>query len=412
MPSGLLSSWLKKRGAGSSPFGSTEWRQRWFILDTEGKVRYYKQQPTRPSDAPQGLFCCKGATVHAVLAADLEVHTCTLTEGKAGAPISQKSRVFHIQAESSEIRDLWLSALQTAAGEDSASLDWASAKGAAAAASGDGGATSAPEPTPAGSAIGQLFTADLGGGNPALAAPLLPPAPPAASRPRTLTELGVPKAEGEAVSHLPPPPPADYERRTTNEGGRSRTLTELGVPKAETASVGRLPPPPPASGRQTADDGSSDDEAPDTAVAAATTSHQGTSASSPFAAHLAQMHAVSARLHTLASLGVPPTAPAAGTLSEAAALAAMEELVEGVEHAVHTLHAGMAGLKALEALTIRLERVVGTHADAGGRAGDIVLLPTEGLAKGESRRDALERLIIRLERVPGDGCLQPVTCAP
>jgi len=139
MPSGLLSGWLRKRGAGSGPLGSTEWRQRWFILDTEGCVRYFKTRPSKPSEAPAGSFCVKGAEVRATSATDLEIQARPLTEGKDGAPMTQKSRAFHLQAESAEVSERWFSALQTAAGEDSKSLAWA-ARSTAAAAVGDAAA--------------------------------------------------------------------------------------------------------------------------------------------------------------------------------------------------------------------------------------------------------------------------------
>ena len=43
MPSGVLSGWLKKRGGGSSfVLGSTKYQPRWFVLDSEGTIRYYK----------------------------------------------------------------------------------------------------------------------------------------------------------------------------------------------------------------------------------------------------------------------------------------------------------------------------------------------------------------------------------
>ena len=62
MPSGVLSGWLKKRGGGSSfLLGSTKYQARWFVLDTEGTVRYYKTQPTKPSDI--GRFCRLGLVV-------------------------------------------------------------------------------------------------------------------------------------------------------------------------------------------------------------------------------------------------------------------------------------------------------------------------------------------------------------
>ena len=124
MPSGLLSGWLKKRGAGEGLLGSTEFRHRWFVLDTDGTVRYFKAPPTRPSDAPQGSFSMRGGTVRAT-EAGFEVDAASSVEGKAGATMSQKGRTYYVQADSVDVRDLWLAALSTASNEESTSLDWA-----------------------------------------------------------------------------------------------------------------------------------------------------------------------------------------------------------------------------------------------------------------------------------------------
>lgn len=49
--------------------------------------------------------------------------------------MTQKSRMYHIQAETAELSQRWMCALQTAAGDDDKSLDWA--KNTATAAAGD-----------------------------------------------------------------------------------------------------------------------------------------------------------------------------------------------------------------------------------------------------------------------------------
>ena len=115
MPSGVISGWLKKRGGGRSfVLGSTKYQPRWFVLDSEGTVRYYKAQPKKPNDAPQGRFSSEGAEVRATSATDFEVAVQSSIEGQAGAPLSQQERVFYLRAESTESRDRWLATLQTA----------------------------------------------------------------------------------------------------------------------------------------------------------------------------------------------------------------------------------------------------------------------------------------------------------
>ena len=124
LPSGVLSGWLKKRGGGSSfLLGSTKYQARWFVLDTEGTVRYYKTQPTKPSDAPKGRFSSQGAAMHATSATDFEVAAQSSIEGRAGAPLSQQERIFYLRAESTEARDRWLAALQTATSGARSSLE-------------------------------------------------------------------------------------------------------------------------------------------------------------------------------------------------------------------------------------------------------------------------------------------------
>jgi hypothetical protein len=126
MPSGVLSGWLEKRGGGSSMLGSTKFQSRWFVLDTEGTLRYYKAQPTKPSDAPQGTFSAQGAVARAIGTNELEVAVPASIEGQAGAPLSQDERVFHLRAESGAARDRWLAALSAAASGMAATFDWTS----------------------------------------------------------------------------------------------------------------------------------------------------------------------------------------------------------------------------------------------------------------------------------------------
>ena len=115
MPSGVISGWLEKRGGGGGLVGSTKYQHRWFVLDSEATVRYYKAQPTRASDEPQGSFNAQGAGISAASKAEIEVAVQASVEGQAGAPLSQKQRVFHLRAESAVVRDRWLGALQAAA---------------------------------------------------------------------------------------------------------------------------------------------------------------------------------------------------------------------------------------------------------------------------------------------------------
>ena len=122
MPSGVLSGWLEKRGNGGL-LGSA-FRARWFVLDTEGTVRYYKVQPTKASDVPQGYFNVQGAEMHTTSGAEFDVAVQELIEGQAGAARTQTRRVFHIRAESVMARDRWLAALQAAAGGKASSLNW------------------------------------------------------------------------------------------------------------------------------------------------------------------------------------------------------------------------------------------------------------------------------------------------
>uniref|UniRef100_A0A7S2JM50 PH domain-containing protein n=1 Tax=Haptolina brevifila TaxID=156173 RepID=A0A7S2JM50_9EUKA len=115
MPSGVLSGWLEKRGGGSSMLGSTKYSNRWFVLDTEGKVRYFKAQPTRPSDLPQGLFSVLSADMRTTSKTDFEVTVPSSIEGMDGATLTQEERIYYLRAESAEDQNRWISALQAAA---------------------------------------------------------------------------------------------------------------------------------------------------------------------------------------------------------------------------------------------------------------------------------------------------------
>ena len=127
MPSGrnlLLSGYMNKRGGGGGLFGSTDWKRRYFVLDTEGVVRYYKSDG---SENPQGHFQLLGAEVVAIGVKGLEVRGAANDSQSA----SQKSsRVYVIEAESEKSRDTWLAAFISASNSSSrgTSFSWTGAQ--------------------------------------------------------------------------------------------------------------------------------------------------------------------------------------------------------------------------------------------------------------------------------------------
>jgi hypothetical protein len=128
MPSGgLLSGYLYKRGGGSRMFGSTDWKKRFFVLDTEGVVRYYKLQPTS-SESPQGQFQLMGADVVATGTKGFEVRGATTDDLPNRSQKSQKSgaRVYIMEADTTEVRDTWVAALTAASSSRShgTSFSW------------------------------------------------------------------------------------------------------------------------------------------------------------------------------------------------------------------------------------------------------------------------------------------------
>ena len=94
----LMSGWLRKRGGGH---WSSEFRDRWFVLDDQGSLRYYKAPPTSPVQLPKGEVRIFDTAVHATGDLGFDIHVQT---GSA--------RTYHIEAGDTTTRDRWISAIE------------------------------------------------------------------------------------------------------------------------------------------------------------------------------------------------------------------------------------------------------------------------------------------------------------